>query len=142
MSERPIAPGLFSWPAAEPALIGGCCAGCGCIEFPLKASCPKCGADSITPRPLSRRGLLWSWTIQGFPPKSPPYLANPQGFEPFGVGYVELPGEVCVETPLTLADPERLQIGMAMELVIRPVGRDPEGSTLLGFAFAPAGEVA
>ena len=39
-----------------------------------------------------RRGRLWAWTTQDFPPPSPPY-AGPTGedFVPFGVGYVELP---------------------------------------------------
>ena len=56
---------------------------------------------------LARRGRLWAWTTQDFPPPSPPY-AGPTGkdFVPFGVGYVELPGEVKVETRLTEADPD------------------------------------
>lgn len=140
MSERPIAPGLFNWPSSTPQLIGGRCARCGCIEFPRKSSCPRCGGDDVAAWPLARSGVLWSWTVQSFPPKSPPYLGSSDDFEPFGVGYVELPGEVCVETPLTLADPEKLQIGMAMELLIRPVGVDSNGDTLLGFAFAPCGD--
>ncbi len=71
---------------------------------------------------LARRGRLWAWTTQDFPPPSPPY-AGPTGkdFVPFGVGYVELPGEVKVETRLTEADPERADAGMEMELVRRAV---------------------
>ena len=38
-------------------------------------------------------------------------------FVPFGVGYVELPGEVKVETRLTESDPAALTHGMEMELV-------------------------
>ena len=58
---------------------------------------------------LPRRGRLWAWTTQDFPPPSPPY-AGPTGddFVPFGVGYVELAGEVKVETRLTEADPDAL----------------------------------
>ena len=57
---------------------------------------------------LARRGRLWAWTTQGFPPPSPPY-AGPAGkdFVPFGVGYVEL-GDVKVEARLTESDPEVL----------------------------------
>ena len=67
---------------------------------------------------LARRGRLWAWTTQDFPPPSPPY-AGPTGsdFVPFGVGYVELPGEVKVETRLTESDPDVLAPGMEMELV-------------------------
>jgi uncharacterized OB-fold protein len=42
-------------------------------------------------RRLARRGTLWTWTIQCFRPKSPPYAGDAESFEPYGVGYVELP---------------------------------------------------
>ena len=49
---------------------------------------------------LATRGTLWTWTVQAFPPKAPPYL-GPVGddFVPYGVGYVELPGQLRVEAP-------------------------------------------
>ena len=58
---------------------------------------------------LAPRGTLWTWTIQGFPPKAPPYVGetDPARFEPFGVGYVELPGQLKVEARLTESDPSR-----------------------------------
>ena len=71
------------------------------------------------------------------PPKAPPYLeAGVEEFEPYGVGYIELPGEVRVEARLTESDPERLRIGMAMELTLIPV---PGASDRLTFAFRPGG---
>jgi uncharacterized OB-fold protein len=78
---------------------------------------------------------LWTWTVQCFAPKSPPYAGAADGFEPYGVGYVELPGEVRVEARLTEADPARLRIGMPMELVLVPAP-GPDGA--LTYAFAPA----
>jgi uncharacterized OB-fold protein len=72
--------------------------------------------------------------VQTFPPKAP-YLDG-DGFEPFGVGYVELPGQLRVEARLTVADPARLEIGMPMKLTLIPVpGRDDGSQT---FAFAPS----
>ena len=89
-------------------------------------------------RRLSRHGTLWTWTIQCFPPKSPPYaVADPEGFEPYGVGYVELPGEVRVEALLTESDPDRLRIGMEMELTLIPA---PGSSDAVTFAFRPVEE--
>jgi uncharacterized OB-fold protein len=107
--------------------------------FPVQSGCPKCTGNDTEMVELSRRGTLWTWTVQGFPPKSPPYAGNadPATFEPFGVGYVELPGEVKVETRLTEADPDKLQIGMEMELVIVPLATDAEGAEIVTFAFAP-----
>jgi uncharacterized OB-fold protein len=107
--------------------------------FPVQGGCPKCmGVDTETVE-LADRGTLWTWTIQGFPPKAPPFIGDdsPKTFRPFGVGYVELPGEVKVEARLTVADPEQLRIGMEMELVIEPIGSDDEGNEIVTFAFAP-----
>lgn len=107
--------------------------------FPVQAGCPKCSGDTTETVTLGRRGTLWTWTIQGFPPKAPPYAGDtdPKTFQAFGVGYVELPGEVKVEARLTEADPERLKIGMEMELVIVPLTTDDNGDEVVTFAFAP-----
>ncbi len=130
----PVAEGLFTGPPDAPRLIGSECAACGAVAFPRQASCPRCTSQDVRERLLARRGTLWTWTIQGFPPKSPPYA--PAEFEPYGVGYVELPGEVRVEARLTAADPARLNIGMPMELTLIAVpGRD--GAPVATFAFRP-----
>jgi uncharacterized OB-fold protein len=117
-------------------LWGSRCLVCGTVTFPQQSSCPRCTTDAMERHPLAREGTLWSWTVQGFAPKSPPYAGSAEGFRPYGVGYVELDGEVRVESILTTADPEVLVIGMAMRLVAIPVaGLDQEG--LVTFAFAP-----
>jgi uncharacterized OB-fold protein len=87
-------------------------------------------------RLLPRRGRLWAWTTQEFPPPSPPYV-GPTGaaFVPFGVGYVELAGDVKVETRLTQTD--GLRIGMDMELVLVPFRTDDDGNEVVTFAFRP-----
>ena len=86
---------------------------------------------------LPRRGRLWAWTTQDFPPPSP--YAGPTGdaFAPYGIGYVELDGEVRVESRLTVADPEALSIGMEMELVVVPFRTDEDGNEVMTFAFRP-----
>jgi uncharacterized OB-fold protein len=114
-----------------PQLIGSECRACGVVAFPAQSSCAACTSSDVTERRLARRGTLWTWTIQCFPPKSPPYAGDPDEFEPYGVGYVELAGELRVEARLTEADPERLRIGMPMELVLAPA---PGGVT---YAFKP-----
>ena len=137
-SVRPVADGLFVQTGGEVRLIGSECEQCGVVTFPRQASCPRCTSLQVREYMLARRGALWSWTIQCFPPKSPPYaVADPEAFEPFGVGYVELPSEVRVEARLTVADPERLRIGMPMELTLVPA---PGDDGLVTFAFAPVSE--
>jgi uncharacterized OB-fold protein len=137
VSAVPIAEGLFTWPSDEPRLIGAACRACGAVTFPRQGSCPRCPAEDMEERLLARRGQLWTFTVQRFQPKAP--YAGAEPFEPYGVGYVELPGEVIVESRLTVSDPKRLAIGMEMELVVVPFGSDGAGHETVTYAFAPAG---
>ena len=134
----PVADGVFTFPADESQLIGGKCGACGIVTFPAQDSCPRCASTDMAEHLLPRRGRLWAWTTQAFPPPSPPY-AGPTGkeFVPFGVGYVELPGEVKVETRLTTADPAELRDGMEMEMVLVPFRTDADGNEVVTFAFRP-----
>ena len=133
----PVAEGLLTGSAKAPVLVGSECRRCGVVAFPRQSSCAACTSSDVQERRLARRGTLWTWTIQCFPPKSPPYAATAEDFEPFGVGYVELPGELRVEARLTEADPARLRIGMPMELVLVPAPGDGDALT---YAFRPAEE--
>ena len=76
--------------------------------------------------------------MQGFPPKSPPFLGDndPDAFEPFGVGYVELP-EVIVEARLTENEPAKLAEGMQMQLTTERLYVDDDGNDVMTYAFAP-----
>jgi uncharacterized OB-fold protein len=137
MARVPVAEGVFTWPADEAQLIGSRCAACGIVTFPTQASCPRCASTDMEETLLERRGTLWAWTTQAFPPPAP--YAGPTGkeFVPFGVGYVELPGEVKVESRLTECDPDRLTNGMEMELVVVPFRTDDDGNEVVTFAFRP-----
>lgn len=85
---------------------------------------------------LAREGVIWSWTIQGFRPKEP--YQGPAEFTPYGVAYVDL-GDIIVEGRLTEADPEKLAIGMPVELEIVPFETEDAGTNWLTFAFTPTG---
>lgn len=136
----PIDRALFTWPADEPRLIGGRCRSCGSVSFPRQTSCARCTSEEIDEHLLARTGTLWSWTVQRFQPKEPFIGVEP--FEPYGVGYVDLAGEVIVESRLTSADPEQLEIGQPVELVIVPFETTGERAYVVTFAFRPAaGEV-
>jgi uncharacterized OB-fold protein len=139
MARVPVAEGVFTWPCDEPRLIGSRCAACGIVTFPAQSSCPRCAATEMAEHLLSRRGRLWAWTTQEFPPPSPPYT-GPTGaaFVPYGVGYVELADGVRVETRITRTD--GLAIGIDMELVLVPFRTDADGNEVVTFAFRPVGE--
>lgn len=124
---EPVAPDLL---APGPALIGGRERATGRIVFPLPAD-----RDRFEAFELPREGHVWSWTVQRFRPKSPPY-AGPAAFDPFAVAYVELPGACIVQARLTGFALDALEVGLPCRLVIEPfAGR-------ASYAFAPVEAVA
>jgi hypothetical protein len=134
---RSIAPGLFTEEAA-PRLIGGRHRQTGRIVFPCPAG-PE--AELYDPVPLASEGTLWSWTVQRFRPKSPPY-AGPDVFEPYAVGYVALAGQVIVEARLDGIAFEDLRVDMPLELALVPFAADADGTTVLTYAFRAKEEIA
>jgi uncharacterized protein len=138
MATVPVAEGVFT-ESETPQLIGGRCNGCGTVSFPRAAGCSKCTSTDIVDHALPSSGHLWTWTIQGFLPKNPPYAGKETAkeFVPYGVGYVDL-GDVKVESRLTTADPDVLRIGMPMHLVLVPFTTDDDGNDVVTFAFAPS----
>jgi uncharacterized protein len=138
---EPIDDGLFTVGPEGPHLIASRCLACGTLSFPAQSSCPRCTVADVQQQLLSTRGTLWSWTVQTVRPKSPPYAGNDdeRSFIPFGVGYVELEDELRVESRLSVADPARLRIGMAMELVVEPFDR-AGGLPVLLYSFRPVDE--
>jgi len=131
---------LFDWPSKNPKLIGSKCLDCNEITFPAQDGCPKCSSASCENIELATRGTLWTWTSQGFLPKFP-YKGDEtaETFKPYYLGYVELPGQVRVETRLQVDDASQLAIGMEMELAVVKFREDDAGNEVITFAFKPAG---
>jgi uncharacterized protein len=126
---QPIDPELWT-DEDEPRLIAGKLRS-GRIVFPMPAGDAAKDAD---PYPLPRKGRLWSWTSQNFCPKEPYEGADEgaQHFEPYLLGYVEIPGEVIVESYIVGATLDQLELNMPMEFCIVPFNR-----THTTFAFRP-----
>lgn len=130
-----IAPGLFQLVDGEARLVGARRKTDGAVVFPAPGGSE---AEFYEPFPLSQRGKLWSFTIQRFRPKSPPYdgAEDDANFKPFAVGYVELAGETIVESRLIVDDFSKLRIGMNMRLVLAPFQTARRGE-VLAYAFEP-----
>jgi uncharacterized OB-fold protein len=84
---------------------------------------------------LATEGTIWAFTEQLFPPK-PPYAVQGADFNPYFVGYVDLGGEVIVESRI-VATPGSLRIGQAVKLITEAF---VPGTDVVTFAFTPAEE--
>lgn len=136
MTAIPVAQTLFSGSPDAPRLYGGQHRETGRIVFPLPENADQNGYDTVE---LKTRGKLWSWTIQRFRPKSPPY-AGPESdhdFSPFALGYVELEGQIIIETRIVIDDFAHLTIGMDMEMTLIPFRTDETGNDIYTYAFRP-----
>ena len=139
MAQVPIDPGLYAGAPDAPQLVGSRCDDCGEVAFPRQDGCPSCTGSSMQEILLARRGKLWTFTIQRFPPPVPPFKGDPASLTPFGVGYVELPEGLRVEGRLTECDPDQLSIGMDMEVVLEKFMEAGSGDEIMTFAFRPVG---
>lgn len=138
--QRIISEELFEIEDGRAVLNAGRCAACGNIAFPAPSGCARCTGVEIERHRLSTSGHLWAFTVQAFQPK-PPYNGAAEDWTPFGVGYVNLGGEVLVEGRLTEADHDRLSVGMTMTAVPVTHTTDDDGA-FVTFAFQPGEESA
>lgn len=119
-----------------PVLYGGQSKETGKIIFPYPEGAERERYDKVE---LRAEGALWSYTVQRFPPKNPPYLGptTPDSFKPFAVGYVELENQVIVETRIATDDFSALKVGQAMRLTTIAFAEDQQGEPIHTYAFEP-----
>lgn len=92
----------------------------------------------MLPFDIGSEGTLWSWTIQDFLPKAPYNSGESEAdFTPYGVGYVQMPCGIKVESRLTVAAPDQLKIGMPMHLAVAPYGHTMHGERIFTYVFSP-----
>lgn len=134
MALKPIAEGLFEDADGAPCLIGARRKSDGRMVFPAPTGPEAANYDRAR---LSSEGVLWAFTVQRFRPKSPPYAGaeDEASFRPYAIGYVELPGEVIVESRIETDDFASLRVGAPMRLKLVPFQRTD--GEVLSYAFEP-----
>lgn len=122
-------------------LLGSRCTHCGEIYFPSSNACTRCSSTEFESHPLGSSGVLWSWTVQDFLPKSPYNSGETEAtFQPYGVGYVQMVCGIKVESRLILDEFKMLEIGMPMHLTLQTYRTDDHGQPWATFAFKTAVE--
>jgi uncharacterized OB-fold protein len=110
----------------EPHLLGDRCTSCGTYVFPPTAPfCPNpgCEGTEFDRVPLSRRGRVWSHTVNRYQPPPPYVAADP--FLPYGLAAVELDDEKLVVLGQVAGDAESpLAVGTEVELVLDTLFED------------------
>ena len=136
MAERPLAEGLYRLEGGAPRLLGGRRKSDGKYAFPMPTGAQAVLYDVVD---LASEGTLWAYTVQRFRPKTP--YAGPgddKTFKPYAVGYIELPDQIIVESPLKGHDFSAFKIGMPMRLTLLPFRDDPDGVQVMTYGFEAA----
>ena len=130
-----VAQGVFVEGAGGPRLIAGRRKADGGMRFPMPIGPEGDLYDAIE---LAPEGRLWSYTVQRFRPKTPPYIGadDDKSFKPFAVGYVEFPGELIVEGRILVDDPASLKIGLPMRVAVESFPTSTRGDVAT-YAFRP-----
>ncbi len=136
MPAKPRVPAIEGWftMGAEPRLLGLRDPGSGSVFFPkdvaISAAPGHAGAE-LEEVALSRTGRLWSYTTNHYAPPDP-YVA-PDPFVPYTVAAVELAAErmVVLGQLAPGVDPESLELGMEMELVLDALYEDDESEVVV-----------
>lgn len=139
ITELPAIDGWWDFDeTGQPHLIGAKCPRCGTYVFPPRTTnCPNpaCDSDELELVPMSRRGTLWSYTENRYPPPAPYPASDP--FEPFAVAAVQLATEGLIVLGKVVADIRAadLKVGMEMELTTMPLFTDDDGVTRIVYAW-------
>jgi len=133
----PVAEGLFTETADGPRLLGSRCASCGTPYFPRSAVChnPECRESKIEEASFGPRGSLWSCAIQNYPPPAPARYEEP--YTPYALGMVDMPEGLRVLGRISTDDPESVQVGAEVELVLERLYLDENGDQVITWKFRP-----
>ena len=135
----PIREGMMVLPESpdeEGYLLGTRCRSCDERFFIERSICENCQSQDLETISLSRNGKLYAFTVMYYP--APPPYQPPEPFEPYGVGWIELPDGLVLCSLLTENDPAKLLVGMEMELAIDKFDEGEDGSDRMVCRFRPA----
>ena len=138
----PAVEGWFDLDGVEPRLLGSKCTACGSYFFPKESfycKNPGCRGTDFEVTPLSRTGILWSFTNNCYRPPAP--YVSPEPFEPYTIAAVELAAEkmVILGQVAPGTDIKDLRAGMPMELVLDTLFEDDEHEYIV-WKWKPAAE--
>ncbi|MGO8989234.1 MAG: Zn-ribbon domain-containing OB-fold protein [bacterium] len=129
----PVREGLWT-SDGKPQLIGSQCTQCREVFFPKRENglCSYCQSSNLKEIKLSPKGKIYSYTV---------VMQRPPGYYkaevPYGIGFVELPEGIRVETLFTGCDLEDLRVEMDVELMIDKLHEEEDDTEVYCYKFRP-----
>jgi uncharacterized OB-fold protein len=139
----PVIKGWIDMKTEDYHLIGNRCKVCGEHFFPKAWICrnPDCNFDKLEDIPISKRGTIWSHTLNFYEPPAP--YVPPKEFEPYATVVVELPKEkLMIMGPLADGcDYAEIKIGMEVEMIFETLHPDDEGKEQIIWKWKPVSQM-
>lgn len=110
-------------------LLGTQCQHCNQVYFPNVNFCSGCDTRELKEIELGDRGVLFAYTTVNM--KSAHF--NP----PYSAGYINLPGDIKIFSPLRKIDGKPFEVGMEMTLEVVPLWSQ-NNNDVIGYRFFPA----
>jgi uncharacterized OB-fold protein len=115
-----------------PDTLPGCkCRDCGEVYYPRRMRCSNCTSVNLEEIAVTPRGKIASYTTLTLAPPGSAVTA------PYSIGAVVTPEGAHITTVLTEPDPEKLKVGMDVEMVVLKVKEDAEGNDVMAYMFKP-----
>ena len=114
-----------------PHLVANECTNCGALYFDRRNACAHCGKTSFGKKTLGTSGVVRSFAIvhQASPGVPVPYVST--------VVDLDGGGQVKANIVNVEPEPERLSLGMKVQLTTFVAGTDDEGTEAVAFGFEP-----
>ena len=114
-----------------PHLVANECTNCGALYFDRRNACAHCGKTSFGKKALGTSGVVRSFAIvhQASPGVPVPYVST--------VVDLDGGGQVKANIVNVEPEPERLSLGMKVQLTTFVAGTDDEGTEAVAFGFEP-----
>lgn len=115
----------------EPHLVSKECAGCGALYFDRRNACARCGGTEFGQRKLSGEGTVRAFTIV--------QRAAPGVPTPYVSAVVDLDGGGVVKANVVDVEPtpEKVKLGMPVQLTTFVAATDDEGTEAVAFGYRP-----
>ncbi len=134
-NQTPVAEGLFSETKDGPRLLGSQCSASNTPYFPKSAVChsPICKESKMEDAQFGPKGTLWSYSVQYYPPPPPAKYDEP--YVPYALAMIDMPEGLRVLARVSTDDPEQVQVGADVELVLEKLYTNPEGDDVITWKF-------
>jgi len=117
-----------------PALWAHQCQACGARFFDRRVACGNCGQQEFADAKVANRGTVVSFTIV--------HRAAPGIPAPYASAIITTEDGTSVRSNIVNCDPtpERITLGMEVELTTYSIGTDDEGTEAVAFGYQPVEE--